>query len=260
MIIVSYFGNLYLDHFKKDCKEIKKHGFDTILFCISENDMKWNVENIKAMKDHAESLNFKTLAGPWGIAGIFGGEAISTVCYQRDGLEKVLILFDEWINTVINIGFKTVFLDEPHIGNETIEFIKKVYEKYHAAIDFYACFCDAKFDSLQDESLLSLPVKNIGLSAYFWTNDDEKIKKVLTRWLERLILLRPTDNHIWIQGFDLPAGREHVPSMVYNIAWDMGIRNFGFWGFKSAEATSAKRAVNYKMVWKQTSDLFNRVA
>jgi hypothetical protein len=105
MIIVSYFGSLYLDHFKRDCKEIKNHGFDTILFCITENDIRWNVENIKAMKDYAESQNFKTLAGPWGLAGIFGGEAISSVCYERDGLETVMMLFDEWIKIVIGIRF-----------------------------------------------------------------------------------------------------------------------------------------------------------
>jgi hypothetical protein len=260
MIIVSYFGNVYLDHFKKDCKEIKKHGFDTILFCIPENDIRWNTDNIKAMKDYAESQNFKTLAGPWGLGGIFGGEAISTVCYERDGLEKVLALFDEWVSAVISMGFKTIFLDEPHVGDKTIGFVEKVYEKYQNIIDFYVCFCDAKFESLKDSSIQNLPVRNVGLSAYFWTNDDEKIRQVLTRWLKRLMSLRPADNHIWIQGFDLPEGREHVPTMVYNIAWDMGIRNFGFWGFKSAEATSAKRAANYKLVWKQTFKLFNRVA
>jgi len=260
MIIVSYFGNLYLDHFKKDCKEIKAHGFDTILFCITENDIRWNKENIKAMKEYAESQNFNTLAGPWGLAGVFGGEAVSSISYERDGLRKVMQLFDDWIRTVIDIGFKTVFFDEPHAGNKTLEFVKKIFNKYESMIDFYVCFCDAKFESLKDEDIQQLPMKNVGLSAYFWTNDDEKIKRVLTNWITRLIKLRPIDNHIWIQGFDLPEGREHVPSMVYNIAWDLGIRNFGFWGFKSAEATSAKRAVNYKMVWKQTSRLFNRVA
>jgi hypothetical protein len=153
-----------------------------------------------------------------------------------------------------------VFLDEPHVGDKTIEFINKVYQRYNSAVDFYLDFCDANFCNLKDEVIRNLPVQNVGLSAYFWTNDDEKIKSELTRWLQRLIKLRPNDNHVWIQGFDLPTGREHVPAMVYNIAWEMGIRNFGFWGFKSAEATSSKRAANYKYVWKQTSTLFNRVA
>lgn len=260
MIIVSYFGNLYLDHFKRDCKEIRKHGFDTILFCISENDLRWNMENIRAMKEYAESRGFKTLAGPWGLAGIFGGEAVSTVCYERDGLRKVMMLFQQWITNVMDIGFHTIFLDEPHLGNKTIEFVRKVCSKYDSLLDIFVCFCDANFERLTDEQIRTLPASNIGLSAYFWTDNDEKIKTVLTRWLTRLIKLRPSDNHIWIQGFDLPEGREHVPTMVYNVAWDLGIRNFGFWGYKSAEATSAKRAYNYKLVWKHTFDLFNRRA
>src|SRR5919206_2890862 len=123
MKIVSYFGNLYLNHFKKDCTEIKKHGFDTILFCVSENDINWNIGNIKAMKEFAESQNLKTLAGPWGLAGVFGGESVSTVSYERDGLNKVLELFDKWILSVIEIGFKNIFLDEPHMGTKTLQFI-----------------------------------------------------------------------------------------------------------------------------------------
>jgi len=200
------------------------------------------------------------LQGRGGWQEFLAEKAVSSISYERDGLRKVMQLFDDWIRTVIDIGFKTVFFDEPHAGNKTLEFVKKIFNKYESMIDFYVCFCDAKFESLKDEDIQQLPMKNVGLSAYFWTNDDEKIKRVLTNWITRLIKLRPIDNHIWIQGFDLPEGREHVPSMVYNIAWDLGIRNFGFWGFKSAEATSAKRAVNYKMVWKQTSRLFNRVA
>jgi hypothetical protein len=93
MMITSYFGNLYLNHFKKDCKEIKRHGFDTILFCVTENDTYWNIDNIKAMKEYAESQDLKTIADPWGLANVFGGEAVSTVDYRRDGLKKALALF-----------------------------------------------------------------------------------------------------------------------------------------------------------------------
>jgi hypothetical protein len=41
-----------------------------------------------------------------------------------------------------------------------------------------------------------------------------------------LLKLRPDNNNVWIQGFDLPEGREHVPVLVYNTAKDLGI-NFG---------------------------------
>ena len=128
-------------------------------------------------------------------------------------------------------------------------------------MEFYLCLCDAKLNTLTDGQIRELPVKNIGLSVYFWTNDDAKIAAMLTIRLTRLLKLRPAeDNHIWIQGFDLPGGREHVPSLVFSIASQLGIKNFGFWAYKSAEATSAKRAVNYKLVWKQTHNLFNNKA
>jgi len=191
---------------------------------------------------------------------LFGGEAISTVNYQRDGLEKVLGLLDKWIESVISIGFDTVFLDEPHAGNETLKFITSIYQKYKDLVHFYVCFCDDTFTRLTDKDIIRLPIKNVGLSAYFWTNDDSKIEKTLRIWIARLLKLRPNNHHIWIQGFDLPKGCEHVPVLVYNIAKELGVKNFGFWAYKSAEATSAKRAINYKFVWKQTCNLFNNSA
>src|SRR3954452_3833941 len=94
-------------------------------------------------------------------------------------------------------------------------------------VDFHVCFCDDTFNRLANNDIINLPIKNIGLSAYFWTTDDMKIQNTLNAWITRLLKLRPDDNHIWIQGFDLPDGREHVPVLVCNIAKNRGIKNCG---------------------------------
>jgi len=103
------------------------------LFCVTENDIYWNIENIKAMKEYAESQDLKTIADPWGLANVFGGEAVITVDYRRDGLKNALALFDKWMESIINIGFDTVFLDEPHAGTETLKLTTSIYEKYKRA-------------------------------------------------------------------------------------------------------------------------------
>jgi hypothetical protein len=71
------------------------------------------------MKEYAQSQDLKTIAGAWGLANVFGEEAISTVNYRRDGLKK---------ESILNIGFDNVFLDEPHAGSETLKFIPRIYE------------------------------------------------------------------------------------------------------------------------------------
>ncbi len=80
---------------------------------------------------------------------------------------------------MISIGFDTVFLDEPHAGNETLKFISSIYQKYKDLVHFYVCLCDDTFTRLTDKDIIRLPIKNVGLSAYFWTNDDSKIEKTL---------------------------------------------------------------------------------
>jgi hypothetical protein len=241
MKICSYFNNLYLDAFKEHCAEIIDHGFDTILFCVPEAIMKWNLGNIRAMKEFAERSGLITMADPWGIGGLFAGEAINSINYKRDGLETALHLYEKWLLAVGAIGFKSIFIDEPK------EINSRFFDNKH--FDFYVCLADDKFDFYTDTIIKTLPFKSVGLSAYFWTDDKEKIALRCNIWFERLTRLRPYDCHVWIQGFHLDDGREWIPQFVYEQARKYNISDFGFWGFRSCEAISSIRPKNYINTW-----------
>ena len=47
------YENMCLPEFKNHIAEIQQHGFDTILFCITETDMLYNLETFKQFKVHA---------------------------------------------------------------------------------------------------------------------------------------------------------------------------------------------------------------
>lgn len=252
MKIISYFGNLYLHHFKKDVEEIKDRGFDTIIFCVTHTDLLYSLENIREMKEYAESEGLKTVAGPWGLAGIFGGEAISLVNAERDGLAETKFLVFEWIQKMIEIGFKNIFLDEPHLGgkDENIDFIKttiRLFDLYE--LNFILCLSDDRFDAMTDEEIKGMPVRVFGVSNYFWHNRWEEIEQKSIDRIERLTRLRH-DNLIFIQGFDLPKNRNLLPFLILKICKEKQVKHIGFWGFRCAEATSSKRPDDHQLIWK----------
>jgi hypothetical protein len=230
MQICSYFGNLYVDALKEHVKEIKAKGFDTILFCITETDMLYNLETFQEFRVIAEIEGMKTWATYWGL---FAGEAICKTCD-----------FQDWVDEVSAIGFKNVMIDEPKIKYDWDGFIAK-----NKKTSFHLCLSDDQFNKMSDEEIIDMPVKSIGVSNYHWTKDWMKITSRSEAIAKRLNKLRPDDNFVFIQGFDIPEGFETMPLIVKDICDYCGIVNYGFWSFRATQATSSKRPVNHKNIW-----------
>ena len=128
---ISYFGNRDLKHVEKDLLELKKIGFKKIVHTYSENDFKFYEKTMKDIVKLSEDLGFETWIDPWGVGGIFGGEAFSgflqdnmseaqisnlgrslgSVCFYS---EKFRDFIKKWIDSVKFIGGKIIFWDEPH--------------------------------------------------------------------------------------------------------------------------------------------------
>src|SRR5690348_4848773 len=75
--LVAYFGNRYLHHFERDLEEIRAHGFDTVVHCISEADLEWGMRRVAEMFSLTREAGLSCWADPWALAGVFGGEAHS---------------------------------------------------------------------------------------------------------------------------------------------------------------------------------------
>jgi hypothetical protein len=228
--------------------EILERGFDTILFPICEQTWQYNLSNIKEMREIAEAAGLDTWAGPWALAGIFGGEAISTLRPGREGN----VFFELWKADVIAAGFRTIFLDEPNVDCDP----DVMYEWYQIQrlttmpeVRLVTTLADDMFDAFSDEQIRTLPVDSVGLSCYHWTKDVSKITRRTLMWTGRLARLRPRDNHVWIQGFDIEAGCEWIPVMVKQLARTMGITNFGHWSFRASRCVATKTPPNWREVW-----------
>ncbi len=250
MKICSYHSNLYFDSFCQHVAEMKAKGFDVILFCITETDMRFNMEIFTEFKTYAEGEGLECWATFWGL---FAGEA---VCTANEIGEKKIYL-SRWLEKVINIGFNHIFIDEPKQAslNEIIHILPGFNNNQQAEggkeVNFHLCLSDETFNELPDDKIKRLPFKSVGVSCYHWVKDWIKICDRTEAITKRLHLLRPADNFIFLQGFDIPAGWEDIPMMVKEIAEVYGIVNFGFWSFRSTAATGSKRPVNHEKVWEK---------
>lgn len=233
-LIVAYHGNLYFDTFVQHVQEIKAKGFNTILFCITETDLRFNLETFQEFREHAQKEGLKCWATFWGLTA---GEAITTFDDKEDAINK-------WLIAVKNIGFHNIFIDEPKTLKDIYFFTD------NDLFDFHLCLTDDGFNKMSDQQIKELPVKSVGVSCYHWIRDWLKIAVRTEIIALRLHKLRPENNFLFIQGFDIPEGMEELPTKVKAIAQVNYINDFGFWSFRCTAATACKRPVNYKSIWK----------
>ena len=130
---VSYFGNRMPAHYKNhDLPEIQAAGCSYVVHTFSENDLKFYTGTIEKLIALTQAAGLEAHIDPWGVGGIFGGEAFSeflilhtdTWQVQIDGtpVPRVCLRsprFQEfirnWINTSVTIGADMLFWDEPQL-------------------------------------------------------------------------------------------------------------------------------------------------
>ena len=129
---VSYFGVRNPRHVERDLDDIRRLGFDYVVFTMSENDHCFYREVMARCVGLAHQRGLKAHIDPWGVCGVFGGEAFSDrgawdieaqqrrsdgrplpkLCPNSDELRAYL---HEWIKTVAEVlQADAIFWDEPH--------------------------------------------------------------------------------------------------------------------------------------------------
>ncbi len=112
-------------------EEISLVGFDYVVHCFTESDLFWGIESMREIVRISKDLGLEVHLDPWGVAGVFGGEALSKfVAWEMSSCQvladgssigvtclnqPVLLSFmKEWIDAAIDIGADVLFFDEPH--------------------------------------------------------------------------------------------------------------------------------------------------
>ena len=127
----SYFGNRTLRHVRADLADMAESGFTYVVHCFTENDLLYARETMRRIVAASHELDLRVYFDPWGVAGIFGGEAFSRFVAREVGACQVLAdgtrvgaaclnrpelraFLQTWIDAAIDLGADVLFWDEPH--------------------------------------------------------------------------------------------------------------------------------------------------
>ncbi len=130
---VSYFGNRILRHYiERDLPDILDHQCTYVLHTFSENDLKYYRDSMKKFTRITHDQGLEVYLDPWGVGGVFGGEAFSTFLLENRltwqvtdkgtpvpaaclNSPKFRSLMRTWIDAAIELEADVVFWDEPHL-------------------------------------------------------------------------------------------------------------------------------------------------
>lgn len=276
--IVSYFDHEFLEtsvrKLEADVAEMVSAGFTQVVLCVTETDVR-SRERQAYLADAAEVMQASGLevwADPWAVGGVFGGEGISHFkrrhekhCDCNPHLEKLL---DRWLETVVRLGAKTVFWDEPemhcrdHHGGE-IEFIDKYTQKAGAlALQNVVCLTANQQKMSQLEEIAAMPtVAEIATDPYYpnaFTRilEGQRLNYVAS-WARATKTVADTHgkrSHMWVQNFGIPEGCEDIISEHIAIARTEGI-DVAVWGFHGCESVPnfiTPHQASSRTMWKAT--------
>ncbi len=131
---VSYFGNRIPEHYRRhDLPEIVASGCTYVLHTFSENDLQFYRGAVGEMVALTKQAGLEAYVDPWGLGGLFAGEAFSDflprnldswqvtagglsvpmACPRAPRLQE---LVRRWIDAAVDTGADVLFWDEPHLS------------------------------------------------------------------------------------------------------------------------------------------------
>ncbi|MFH1283072.1 MAG: hypothetical protein ABII27_05350 [bacterium] len=156
---VSYFGNYYKSHAKKDLSEISG-CCNYVVLPFSESDLIFHKGAFGEIVKEARRMGLTVWVDPWALGGVFGGEAFSKFLLEHRRAWQFLsngrsvpcacfnnpdfrLYMKDWIRTISTLGGQVIFWDEPHYYMDINLELKGIYactcwvcrEKYKKEFD-----------------------------------------------------------------------------------------------------------------------------
>ena len=141
----AYHGNRLLSHVMADMKDMSRSNLDIVVHMLTHNDMERSRSVMKDIVKASEAEGLEVWIDNWGIGGAPGDKGHFLAyhpeahSYYGDGKmhpHQICLnssayrdFVKEWIDTVAEIGGKTIFWDEPLIPAMRIE----------GTDDYYSC-------------------------------------------------------------------------------------------------------------------------
>lgn len=288
--IVSYFeyeqrgGQRRAWNFEKDLEEIVDFGFNTIVFCISEETLR-NATLLKKIGLAIAMAKKKGLicwADPWGLGKFFGGEGISffakgggVPCLCNPQFDQLLT---EWVFTVRGLGVDGIFWDEPErkkdkqcLHHSELVVVAK-YSKLAKELGLFNSVCipaEAKRLGLIRKLVKVGSIDDIATDPY-WPNAFNRIGEnervaYIEWWAQRIKSIADRYGkscHLWLQGFGIREGDVAMTRVFSEAMARNGVLDWAFWGFRGCESLFGGKdfpgCESPEIVWRNIRGIFGR--
>jgi hypothetical protein len=258
--VVSYFEHERdkSRDFTPHLEEIQAHGFNTVVFCVSEETLyqPQRLNYISNAVRQAKDAELLCLADPWSIGKVFGGEGVSPYAHSGDRACLCHPRFDSlmtaWVDTMNDAGFDGVFWDEPEAHCQEHDEIALVerYSSYAAekGMKNSVCIPANEKNIWQLEELAKLSsIDEIGADPY-WPNVFTKIPReerneYAAFWAKEVreaAKKYDKKSGVWKQGFGIKKGDLQLLQEFGEVFRNSDVDYIGFWGFRGCETTLAE--------------------
>jgi hypothetical protein len=130
---------------------LAEQGFTGVLHTYSENDLAYYRDQMTRIVAASHAAGLEVQVGPWGLGGVFGGEAESIFVIRHPDLGQVfadgrrvgspcptrpefLAYVREWATAAVESGADRIFWDEPHWAHP---------KRFGEPPENWTCFCDS---------------------------------------------------------------------------------------------------------------------
>ncbi len=148
----SYFGVYSVEQARRDFQRMRKHHANAVLITLSENDVEFNLDNVRQLVSCAHDEGLLVYTNPWGVGKVFGGEPYSALALRNPAFLQIddhgdpapaicpnSRVFHEylahWIESARFTGADGVMWDEPHF------FLFHWYPEFRERNSRLTCFC-----------------------------------------------------------------------------------------------------------------------
>jgi hypothetical protein len=302
----SYFGNRILRHVQADMIRLRAEGLGVVVHTFSENDLRYYRHTMTRIVAASQEAGLRVWLDPWGLGGVFGGEAFSDAALQEADWAQISSsgsrlpaccpsnpgfrnFVGEWIGACLETGTDGIFWDVPHFFHDetggplgcSCKHCQVLAEELGASesagrreallLSFVVWVCRRTSEGGGKNIVCLLPpdrceagrlnwqlvarapgVENLG-TIPFWVMRGEDPDACTRRFAQELVAItsqRMIRSHIWIQGFQIPAGREHEITTAMRAAGRAGIDVIAIWGFEACESMSALACERPDVAWK----------
>ena len=257
---IAYFGCHDPRHIARDLREIAR-DFQWVCLPVTESDLRYSAGTIAQIVAAAHRVGLGVWCCPWGVAGLFGGEAISALAHLCPRTPAVQDALERWVRVVAGAGADAVLWDEPHGRCCDVWPIVGRLVALATERGLLNALCLAPERAWPSADVLG-GVASIGVDPYWLPDHRQDRVDYATQWVERAEALARAvgaTTHVWVQCFRVGASAEPEVGEMLEWAVRRGVPDVAIWGYRGCAVMSGLTCERPQRLWRRVTATARRL-